>query len=128
MWQLRNGELKRTSDGLQISHAEPGDKQTTFLTRNGLDLSGPVTANVVLKTNGRGDVGFTWRTSQEKEFTAGNRKTVACNHSSDWQRLTVTLGDQSKVVHVRLQVPDGITTIKSIELKPVSGKTLTLTE
>ena len=128
VWQLRNGELKRTSDGLQISHAEPGEKQATFLTRNGLDLSGPVTANVVLKTNGRGDVGFTWRTSQEKEFTAGNRKTVACNHSSDWQRLTVTLGDQSKVVHVRLQVPDGITTIKSIELKPVSGKTLTLTE
>ena len=128
VWQLRNGELKRTSDGLQISHAEPGEKQATFLTRNGLDLSGPVTANVGLKTNGRGDVGFTWRTSQEKEFTAGNRKTVACNHSSDWQRLTVTLGDQSKVVHVRLQVPDGITTIKSIELKPVSGKTLTLTE
>ena len=53
VWQLRNGELKRTSDGLQISHAEPGEKQATFLTRNGLDLSGPVTANVVLKTNGR---------------------------------------------------------------------------
>lgn len=125
-WQLRNGELKRTPDGVQISHAKQGKRQTPFLTRNGLNLAGPVTAKVVLKTTGKGEISFAWRTSKEKEFTRGNRMNVARNHSTDWQTLTATLPGDSKVIHVRLQVPDGTTTIKSIELKPTSGKTATL--
>jgi arylsulfatase A-like enzyme len=127
-WQLRNGELKRTPDGVQISHAKQGKRQTPFLTRNGLNLAGPVTAKVVLKTTGKGEISFAWRTSKEKEFTRGNRMNVARNHSTDWQTLTATLPGDSKVIHVRLQVPDGTTTIKSIELKPTSGKTATLAE
>ena len=127
-WQLRNGELKRTPDGVQISHAKQGKRQTPFLTRNGLNLTGPVTAKVVLKTTGTGEINFAWRTSKEKEFTRGNRMNVARNQSTDWQTLTATLPGDSKVIHVRLQVPDGTTTIKSIELKPSSGKTATLTE
>jgi uncharacterized sulfatase len=127
-WQLRNGELKRTPDGVQISHAKQGKRQTPFLTRNGLNMAGPVTAKVVLKTTGKGEISFAWRTSEEKEFTRGNRMNVARNHSTDWQTLTATLPGDSKVIHVRMQVPDGTTTIKSIELKPTSGKTATLAE
>lgn len=127
-WQLRNGELKRTPDGVQISHAKQGKRQTPFLTRNGLNLAGPVTAKVVLKTTGMGEISFAWRTSKEKEFTRDNRINVARNQSTDWQTLTATLPGDSKVIHVRLQVPDGTTTIKSIELKPSSGKTVTLAE
>lgn len=127
-WQLRNGELKRTPDGVQISHAKQGKRQTPFLTRNGLNLAGPVTAKVVLKTTGKGEISFAWRTSKEKEFTRDNRINVARNQSTDWQTLTATLPGDSKVIHVRLQVPDGTTTIKSIELKPSSGKTVTLAE
>ena len=127
-WQLRNGELKRTPDGIQISHVKQGKRKTPFLTRNGLNLAGPVTAKVVLKTTGKGEISFAWRTSKEKEFTRGNRINVARNHSTDWQTLTATLPGDSKVIHVRLQVPRGTTTIKSIELKPTSGKTVTLAE
>ena len=127
-WLLRNGELKRTPDGVQISHAKQGKRRTPFLTRNGLNLAGPVTAKVVLKTTGKGEISFAWRTSKENEFTRGNRINVARNHSTDWQTLTATLPGDSKVIHVRLQVPDGTTTIKSIELKPTSGNTVTLAD
>ena len=127
-WQLRNGELKRTPDGVQISHAKQGKRKTPFLTRNGLNLAGPVTAKVVLKTTGKGAISFAWRTSKEKEFTRANRMNVARNHSTDWQTLTATLPGDSKVIHVRLQVPDGTTAIKSIELKPTSGNTVTLAD
>ena len=127
-WQLRNGELKRTADGVQISHAKQGKRKTPFLTRNGLNLAGPVTAKVVLKTTGMGEISFAWRTSKEREFTRDNRMNVARNHSTDWQTLTATLPGDLKVIHVRLLVPDGTTTIKSIELKPTSGKTATLVE
>ena len=127
-WQLRNGELKRTPDGIQISHVKRGKRKTPFLTRNGLNLAGPVTAKVVLKTTGKGEISFAWRTSQEKKFTRGHRMNVVRNLSTDWQTLTATLPGESKVIHVRLQVPDGTTTIKSIELKPTSGKTATLAE
>ena len=78
--------------------------------------------------NRQGEISFAWRTSEEKEFTRGNRMNVARNHSTDWQTLTATLPGDSKVIHVRMQVPDGTTTIKSIELKPTSGKTATLAE
>ncbi|MEO1992392.1 MAG: sulfatase-like hydrolase/transferase [Pirellulales bacterium] len=125
-WQLRNGELKSAPDGIHISSTTQGKQKKPFLTRNGLDLSGPVTANVVLKTTGRGAISFAWRTSKEKEFTSGNRITVARNQSTDWQRLTMTLAGKSKVIHIRLQVPEGTTVIKSIELRPTSGKTVTL--
>ncbi len=127
-WQLRNGELKRTPDGIQISHVKRGKRKTPFLTRNGLNLAGPVTAKVVLKTTGKGEISFAWRTSQEKKFTRGHRMNVVRNLSTDWQTLTATLPGESKVIHVRLQVPDDTTTIKSIELKPTSGKTATLAE
>ena len=127
-WQLRNGELKRTPDGVQIRHAKQGERQTPFLTRNGLTLAGPVIAKVVLKTTGKGEISFAWRTSEEKEFTPGNRISVAQNESTDWQTLTATLPGESKLIHVRLHVPNGTTTIKSIELKPTSGKTVTLAE
>lgn len=127
-WQLRNGELMRTPDGVQISPAKQGKRQTTFLTRNGLNLAGPVTAKVVLRTTGKGEISFAWRTSKEKEFTQGNRMNIARNQSTDWQTLTAKLPGDSKVIHVRLQVPRGTTTIKSIELKPTNGKTVTLAE
>ena len=127
-WQVHNGELKRTPDGVQISHAKQGKRQTPFLTRNGLNLTGPVTAKVVLKTTGKGEISFAWRTSKQKEFTRGNRLNVARNQSTDWQTLTATLPGDAKVIHVRLRVPSGTTTIKSIELKSTSGKTATLAE
>ena len=127
-WQVHNGELKRTPDGVQISHAKQGKRKTPFLTRNGLNLTGPVTAKVVLKTTGKGEISFAWRTSKQKEFTRGNRLNVARNQSTDWQTLTATLPGDAKVIHVRLRVPSGTTTIKSIELKSTSGKTATLAE
>lgn len=127
-WQVHNGELKRTPDGVQISHAKQGKRQTPFLTRNGLNLTGPVTAKVVLKTTGKEEISFAWRTSKQKEFTRGNRLNVARNQSTDWQTLTATLPGDAKVIHVRLRVPSGTTTIKSIELKSTSGKTATLAE
>ncbi len=127
-WQLRNGDLKRMPDGVQISPAKQGKRQTPFLTRNGLNLAGPVTVKVVLKTNVEGEISFAWRTSEQKKFTQGNRLTLARDESTDWQTLTATLPGNAKMIHFRLQVPSGLTTIKSIELKSKSGKTVTLAE
>ena len=48
--------------------------------------------------------------------------------SEKWQTIETQLPGGPKIIHVRLQVPDGVTTIKSIELKPVRGKSVTLTD
>jgi hypothetical protein len=46
----------------------------------------------------------------------------------DWQTIETQIQGGSKIIHLRVQVPDGITSIKSIALKPARGKTVTLTD
>ena len=127
-WILRGGKMKVTSEGLQIAPQESGAKQTPFITRNGLSLVGPVSVSMVVETATSGAIGFSWRTSTDKQFSAANRVNVAVEKSSDWQTIQTRLPGGSKIIHVRIQVPAGTTSIKSIELKPASGKTVTLTQ
>lgn len=127
-WVIRNGAMKQTEEGLQISPQKSGKKQRPLIARNGLSLTGPVSASVVAKTATSGAIGFSWRTSADQGFAAANRVSVAVENSDDWQTLETMLPVGKKIVHVRIQVPDGITSIKSIELKPASGKTVTLAD
>jgi arylsulfatase A-like enzyme len=127
-WVIRNGAMKQTEDGLQISPQKSGKKKQPFITRNGLSLTGPVSVSVVAKTATSGAIGFSWRTTVDKSFAAANRVSVAVEKSGDWQTIKTMLPGGSKIIHLRIQVPDGITSIKSIELKPASGKTVTLAD
>lgn len=125
-WLLRNGTLEQTADGVQITPAKSAKKQTPFLARNGLKLAGPVEVRLSLKTSGKGSVVFSWRTSEENEFTKENQVSVNVGETNQWQSVETTLPGDDTLIHVRVQVPAGTTTIKSLELKPASGKPATL--
>ena len=125
-WLIRSGKMKVTSEGLQIESQTPGGKQTPFITRNGLSLVGPVSVSMIVKTATSGAIGLSWRTSADKDFAAANRVNVAVEKSDQWQTIRTSLPSGSKIIHVRVQVPAGTTSIKSIELKPATGKTVTL--
>ena len=125
-WIARAGKLSRTTDGIRITPAGTNSKQIPFLARNGLKLNGPVAASAVVKTQGRGAVGFAWRTAEQKDFTSDNRITVPLNESADWQTVETTLPGDIRIIHVRVHVPARVTTIRSLTLKPATGKSVTL--
>ncbi|WP_145217116.1 sulfatase-like hydrolase/transferase [Planctomycetes bacterium TBK1r] len=125
-WLIRSGKMKVTSEGLQLESQTPAGQKTPFMTRNGLSLFGPVSISMVVKTATSGAIGFSWRTSADKDFAAANRVNVAVETSGQWQTIRTSLPSRSKIIHVRVHVPAGTTSIKSIELKPASGKTVTL--
>nr|WP_246114385.1 sulfatase-like hydrolase/transferase [Rubripirellula tenax] len=127
-WTIRSGKMNVTSEGLQITPQKPAEKQTPFITRNGLSLVGPVSVNLVVKTATSGAIGLSWRDSADKDFAAANRVNVAVEKSEQWQTIQTSLPGGSKIIHVRILVPAGTTSIKSIELKPASGQTVTLTQ
>ncbi len=125
-WLLRGGKMKQTDAGLQISTDGNRKRQAPFLARSGLKFGGPVEAKVVVKTAEKRAIRFSWRTSTEKGFVAENQIRVPLKESSEWQTVSATLPGGSTIVHVRVQVPAGVTTIKTLELTPASGQAVSL--
>ncbi|MGB7326004.1 MAG: sulfatase-like hydrolase/transferase [Rubripirellula sp.] len=126
-WVVRNGILRMTDEGVQITPHKSGTKQQLFITRNGLSLIGPVTVRMVVRTATSGEVGFAWRTSEDKDFAKTNHLDVPVDKTNQWQTIENVLPGGSKIVHMRILVPGGATLIKSIDLKPANGKVVTLT-
>ncbi|QDT11771.1 sulfatase [Planctomycetes bacterium K23_9] len=125
-WLIRNGQMKQTQEGLRIVSRQAGKKQLPFITRNGLNLTGPVSVRVVAKTDTAGTLGFSWRSSGDKDFVAAKRLNVAVKKSAEWQTTETKLPSSRKIIHVRIQVPGGVTSIKSVELIPAHGTPVTL--
>lgn len=124
-WLVRNGQLSRSDDGLQITAGNHG-KQALFLTRNGLDLVGPVTVTVTLKTSKPGAISFAWRTTKDKDFGKENRVSATLKKTSDWQTVETILPGDSKIIHVRVHVPGDAVTVKDLKLVPRQGASVTL--
>ena len=127
-WVLRNSNAKQTAVGIQITSRDSDKKRSPFLARGGLSLTGPVSVQVIVKTTSPGAIGFAWRNTEDEDFPAANRVEVELKRSDDWQTIRAKLPTESKLIHLRVHVPNGVTTIQSIELKPARGKSVTLTE
>ena len=125
-WLLRSGRMRMTKDGLQITADNKSKRQTPFMARNSLNIEGPITAAITFRASEKGVIRFSWRTPTEKEFSAENRVQISVDASSDWQTIRTSLATTSKIVHVRVQVPAGETTIKTFELTPTKGKVVGL--
>jgi uncharacterized sulfatase len=125
-WLLRSGKMRLTDDGLRITADRKSKRQTPFLARNSLKLDGPVDAKIAFKASEKGVIRLSWRTSTEKDFTPENRIQVPVAASSEWQTTQASIPGRSTIVHVRVQVPAGETTIKSLELTPATGKAISL--
>lgn len=125
LWQIRNGELTRTDDGLKIS-GHPNGRQSAFLTRNGIRLPGPVEIKLSVRTEVAGHVTISWRTRDTPEFTAANRADVGMTRAGQWQDLKATIANTRDIVHVRVQFPGRVTLLRTLQLTPATGKPVTL--
>lgn len=95
-----------------------------FLAHSGLNLAGPLRASVRLRASAGGTLSLAWRTTEEKDFTAGNTVRVSVTASAEWQTLTFDVPATSRVIHVRLHPPEGdAVAIAEIALAPAGGGT-----
>lgn len=113
MLDLKNGALTLTPDAVRPGNAP------AFLTHSQLDLPGPVTAVLKLRStdSASGRASITWRT---KAGSFEPHQAVSCRWpaGADWQEVRVTLPERARILHLRIMLPAGAAgiEIQSIEL------------
>lgn len=102
-WIVRNSTAALENGGLVIMAEDKGGKAPRpFITRTGLSLSGPVTVTVTLRSEKGGEVTFSWRTSEEKDFQPQNKMTVRWSPSQVPQSVQTRLPVVGQLVHIRI--------------------------
>jgi len=119
-WQVRNGELTTNNGALQIV----AGNDAPFLTRNNLDLTGPVTATLRLRAKAGGKTTFAWRTDLQDNFATDDTAAFDWPTSSEWQKVQAVLPVKGKLIHLRIMQPKGSSglEVQSIELQGKDGK------
>ncbi|MGB8168520.1 MAG: sulfatase-like hydrolase/transferase, partial [Chthoniobacteraceae bacterium] len=126
-WICRNGSLAVKDGALAVLPGENAAQNArTFLTHAALDVPGPVTAIVRVRTKTAGKGGFAWRTKDERDFAAENVALYDWAASAEWQDVKAELPVKGSLLHLRVTLPKDSTAIEvqSITLIPVKGKSL----
>jgi len=100
-WIARGATLTTRDGALQIA---PGAARG-FITHPGLEVSGPMTATVRLRTPAGGDFSLAWRTTEQPDFLPEQIARTTVTGSAQWQTIALKIPAQGTVIHVRLHVP-----------------------
>lgn len=120
-WLARGGKLAAKPNGLVVTQA--GERRP-FIVTSGFKLDAPITVNLSLKTKTGGQVGAAWRCEGQKDFPAGQSQTTRVEGGDDWQEVPLKITAPAKVIHLRLLLPKGETTIRRAALSSESGERL----
>lgn len=124
-WLVRNGELAVEDKALRVIAA--GDKANApMLVRSKLGVPGPVTATVSIRSSEAGEATLAWRTATQKSFLPECRTTFDIKTPDQWQTSTVTLPVEGRLIHLRVVLPSGVTSIRGLTLQSASGKAVDL--
>jgi arylsulfatase A-like enzyme len=119
-WVGRGCTLAVREGALQITAESAG--RGGFITRTGIDVTGPVTLTVRLKAPQAGKLGLAWRCEGQGDFSATQVQTVDYPASEGWQEVKVAAPAVGKVIHVRVQFPGGGTqAVSRLELSGATG-------
>lgn len=67
-WIARNGVLSQQDGNLTLTPAAEAKRKAPFLTRSGLNIAGPATAKLTLKTSTTGPAAIAWRGAGDKDL------------------------------------------------------------
>lgn len=107
-WAGRNCALVAADGVLRVVPAAAGGRGAApFLVRTGLDVAGPVTLTVRLRTAEAGKLGLAWRSDGQADFSAEQARVIDFAGKPDWQDLVLDAPATGRVIHVRVQFPGG---------------------
>ncbi len=105
-WLCRNGSLTVNDHALVIKpDREGGNKGRTFITTTDVNLPGPVTVTLRLRSVRGGKALLTWRTPSES-FTARQVAEFEWPTGNDWRDVTVPLAVEGRLIHLRVTIPN----------------------
>lgn len=116
-WISRNSTMKIKGGALRVTPSAAAKKQRPFLAATGVSIEGEFTVTIHLSTAAAGQVGISWRTTNEKDFVQGNTVFKEVAVAPDFQIVQLDVPAKGKTIHLRLHLPNGIVDLKSIEAK-----------
>lgn len=121
-WLLRNGSAVVRGGALVVT-PEAGGRTRPFLTCNGLDLPGPVTARLRLRAGSAGKGTFSWRAKGQADFVPGQVVEFTVPASGENREVSVQLPVQGSLLHLRLHAAEtgAWPEIEAITLQGVGG-------
>lgn len=122
-WVGRNCKLA-TRDG--VLHLEADGVKTAaypFIARSGLDLPGPVTVTIHLRSAQGGAGSIAWRSQEDRDFSASQSVGFTLPAGTDWQDIRVVLPVTGRLIHLRIVPHRGASPeIQRIELQDKDAK------
>ena len=124
-WIARGGDLTIRDGDLRFDAGGKNNRKP-FLTRNGLQLAGPVTARLKVTSSGGGNASFSWRTKQEKEFKPESMTRFELSGGDASKTYSVPIPIEGELIHLRFVTPSGVTEIQDFQLESSGGQVLEL--
>ena len=121
-WIARNSTAA-VRDGALCVTPDKAAKRRPFIACAGLNVHGPALATLDLRSSSGGEAGFAWRIEGQRDFPAKQSVSVPVSASDQWQSLKAEIPAQGKIIHLRVLLPQGESSIRHIGLKSAKGKT-----
>ena len=122
-WQGRNCTLA-IKDGALTIIPDANAKAAPFLTHAALDLPGPLSMTLRVRSKQGGQSTLAWRTKQQGDFLPENTAAFDWPAFAEWQEVKVELPVQGRLIHLRIMPAKGGAgvEVQSIELRGKDGK------
>jgi hypothetical protein len=108
-------------DGALGITPEKAAKQRPFMAYSNLNIAGPATATLELQSTTGGAAGFAWRTQGQRDFPPGQSVSIRIAASDQWQEIRAELPAQGPIIHLRVLLPEGESSIRHIGLVGAKG-------
>lgn len=120
-WIARNSRAA-VQDGILHVTPDKGARQRPFIACARLNVPGSAIATLQLRSTAGGAAGFAWRSGGQRDFPPGQSVSVQIAGSDQWQEVKAELPAQGRIIHIRVLLPKGESSIRRIGLASTKGE------
>ncbi len=121
-WIVRNGSASIGDGALEVVQDPAKSKQMPFVVQSGFKVAGPLTGRLRLRSKAGGSGGFAWRVEGQPDFSNEQRVSFEVKGSDEWQEIESPIPARGQVIHLRVHLPAGSTSLREISLETAAGK------
>lgn len=119
-WIARNSTAA-VEDGALLITSQPKGRERPFIACANLNVPGPATVTLQLRSMAGGTAGVAWRTEGQRDFPPGQSVSIQFAGSNEWQDLSLEVPAPDSIIHMRVILPNGETAIRRISLASTRG-------
>jgi uncharacterized sulfatase len=120
-WIARNSTATVKDGALQIIPDKAAGRRP-FIACAKLNISGPAIVTLELRSTTGGRARFAWRTQGQQDFPPDQHVSLQIAASDDLQEIKAEVPAQGRIIHMRVLLPDGESSIRRIGLTGAKGE------